>query len=241
MIIQACLNGGRMKDFNAAVPTTPDEIIADAAAAVKAGANELHIHIRDADGRETLKPDVVDATIAGVRKVCPGTLVGISTGHWIEKDDFRRRDYLQSIQVLPDYASVNMNEGDCEGVVRILRDRNVPIEVGMWVAADAKRAMEIGVESGALRYLIEIMSQEQANADEDLAGFDAILPTMEAKPVLLHGLNVTKWPLADLALSRGYSTRVGFEDGKLLPDGREAKSNAEIVAEAIRRKSGPKV
>lgn len=233
MIIQACLNGGRGKDFHAAVPTTLDEIVADARDVVRAGANELHVHVRDAQGRETLHPDVVDSTIVALRKACPGTAIGISTGHWIEKDDFRRRDYLQALSVLPDYASVNMNEGDCQGVCRILRDLDIHIEVGMWVAADAERCVELGLGGQVLRYLIEVMHQDEAKALAEVSAMEAVLAKAPPRPVLLHGLDVTKWPLVTLALSRGYSTRVGFEDGKLLPDAREADCNAAIVRAAV--------
>lgn len=235
MIVQACLNGGRGKDFHADVPTTPDEIVADARAAASAGANELHIHIRDAEGRETLKPDVVDATIAALRKACPGTGIGISSGHWIEKDDFRRRDYLGALSVLPDYASVNINEGDAQGVCRILARKGIGIEAGIWVAADAARFLQLGFTP--LRYLLEIMQQDHAEAEQEVSAIEGVLAGAPARPILLHGLNATKWPMVDLAFSRGYSTRVGLEDGKHLPDGSLASSNAVLVAAALARRN----
>jgi uncharacterized protein (DUF849 family) len=238
MIIQACLNGSRDKAYHAAVPATPEEIVRDAAAAVRAGANELHVHIRGEDGRETLKPDVVDKTIAALRKACPGTAIGISSGHWIEKDDFRRRDYLRGLTVLPDYASVNINEGDATGVCSILQDRGVGIEAGIWIAKDAERCLELGLAAPALRFLIEIMHQDREQALAEITAIDAVLARApRAKPVLLHGTDETVWALADRAIMRGQSTRVGFEDGKTLPDGSEAASNAAIVAAAVFRRA----
>ena len=56
-------------------------------------------------------------------------------------------------------------------------------------------------------------------------------------PLLLHGLDATAWELLDAAAARGYDTRVGFEDVLTLPSGAPAASNAELVAEAVRRAS----
>jgi uncharacterized protein (DUF849 family) len=56
MIVQACINGNRDRAFHPAVPVTRDEIVRDARAVVAAGAAEVHVHVRDADGRETLRP-----------------------------------------------------------------------------------------------------------------------------------------------------------------------------------------
>jgi uncharacterized protein (DUF849 family) len=236
MIVQACLNGRHDRSWHPRVPTTPEAIVADAAEVVRAGANELHIHIRGADGAETLRPDVVDETISGIRKACPGTLVGISTGVWIERDDARRRDYLRGLSVLPDYASVNVNEDDSAGVIALLVERGIGVELGIWVAEDAQRAIKHDLVRPCFRVLIEIMHQD---GDAALGEIDAIEGALAGAPqesVLVHGDKDQVWPLVDAAFARGYSTRVGLEDGKRLPDGTLAPSNAALVTAAIARR-----
>jgi len=54
----------------------------------------------------------------------------------------------------------------------------------------------------------------------------------------LHGMDATVWPLVDEAFRRGFSTRVGLEDGAALPDGSMAASNAALVAAAIDIRKG---
>ena len=66
MIVQACINGARPRDFHPRLPLTAEAMAADAAACVAAGAAELHIHPRCADGRESLA--AVDETVLAVRK-----------------------------------------------------------------------------------------------------------------------------------------------------------------------------
>ena len=93
MIIQACINGSRTRDFHPLLPLTMEAIARDAAATVAAGAAELHIHPHDVDGRESLL--AVEETIDAVRRACPGTLVGVSTGAWIEGDARRTREAIR--------------------------------------------------------------------------------------------------------------------------------------------------
>ena len=60
-MLQACLNGTRTRDEHPAVPLRADELAREAAASVAAGADALHLHPRDGDGRETMDPDACDA------------------------------------------------------------------------------------------------------------------------------------------------------------------------------------
>ena len=234
MIVQVCLNGARASSFHPAVPVTADAIACDAVAAVAAGAAEQHIHVRDADGRETLRPEFVDLTIAKLRRACPGTPIGISTGEWIEQDDGRRRAFIRNWSLTPDYASVNLVEADCAAVIAHLESRNIGIEAGIWTAADAARCLELNLAARALRLLFEINQQDHAEALSELAAIEKSLgEAAHSRPVLLHGYDATVWTFVATAFARGYSTRVGFEDGAALPDGRLAPSNAALVAAAV--------
>jgi uncharacterized protein (DUF849 family) len=237
MIVQACLNGARAVSFHPALPVTPDAIARDAVAAVAAGAAELHIHVRDEDSRETLRPEFVDITVEKLRRACPGTPVGISTGEWIEKDDGRRRDFIRNWSVLPDYASVNLVETDCAAVIENLKSRGIGIEAGIWTARDAARCLELNLVRDSLRLLFEINQQDKTEAFSELAAIEkTLVKAARLKPVLLHGVDATVWMFIEAAFARGYSTRVGLEDGRELPDGRIAPSNAALVDAAIELK-----
>jgi uncharacterized protein (DUF849 family) len=110
MIVQACLNGALSRDYHPRFPVTVDAIVEEAVDAVAAGAAELHLHVRGPDGAESLAPGAVDATRAALRSRLPGTLIGISTGAWIEKSDDRRLAMVAGWRELPDHASVNLGE-----------------------------------------------------------------------------------------------------------------------------------
>jgi len=232
MIVQACINGARRSDFHPKLPLTVDAMANDAAACVAAGAAELHIHPRGGDGRENLS--AVDATILAVRRACPGTLVGVSTGAWIEKDEAKTRSAIAGWRELPDYASVNLSENDAPAVIALLQARGVGVEAGLATAADAERFIGLPDPGRAFRILIEIGEQDFAAAQKIAEDIAAVLARANLRrPILLHGFDATVWPFVTLARQRRWSTRVGLEDCKHLPDGTIAPDNIALVAAAV--------
>jgi uncharacterized protein (DUF849 family) len=234
MIIQACLNGARAPDYHPRMPVGIEALVADGQDAVKAGAAELHLHVRGPDGVESLAPEHVDATITALRERLPGTLIGISTGAWIERDDDRRLVMIDGWRELPDHASVNLNEPGVPAVIERLYRRGVGVEAGLASVADAERLVRLELGRLCLRVLIEI---EEQTLDEAMSVADEILSVLALaelkKPILLHGFDDTVWPFVERAVREGFSTRVGLEDGSALPDGSVAPSNAELVRAAV--------
>lgn len=235
MIVQACLNGARSPDFHPRLPCTPETIAADAVAAVAAGAQEIHLHVRDTNGRETLAPVVVDPLIARVRALLPGTLIGISTGAWIERDDDRRLECIAGWRELPDYASVNLSEPGAPAVIERLRRRGVAIEAGLWSANDAARLASLDLAWHCLRVLVEIHAVDaaEATAETNSVLHEIWEGSNIRRPVLLHGRDQMAWQLVREAVAHRFSTRIGLEDTKHLPDGTEAADNAALVRVAL--------
>jgi uncharacterized protein (DUF849 family) len=239
MLVQACLNGARPSGYHAGLPLTPVALADDAAAVVRAGAAELHLHVRGPEGAESLAPDAVDATLDAVRAAVPGTLVGISTGAWIEGDPDRTLAAIAAWRHLPDHASVNLGEPAAPAVLQLLHRRGVGIEAGLAGPEDAERLLSLAPHPLALRILIEIEEQDLPTA---LARSDATLAILRAaqqpKPILLHGFDATMWAFVEQAARAGFSTRVGLEDGMTLPDISPAESNAALVAAAVQIMQG---
>jgi uncharacterized protein (DUF849 family) len=233
MIVQTCINGARSADFHPQLPLTAEAIARDGAACVAAGAAELHAHVRGLDGRESLAPEAMDRTILALRRACPGTLIGVSTGAWIENDDERTLAAIAGWTELPDYASVNLSEKAAPEVMQSLRQRGIGIEVGLASVADAERLVRLDRGSQVLRILIEISEQELAVALEVSDGIAAVLDRAGMRrAILLHGADATVWPFVHRAAEQRWSTRVGLEDGKELEDGTVASGNAALTAAA---------
>ena len=218
------------------MPVTPQELARDAAACRAAGADEFHIHPRNSRGLESFEPGDIAAALHAVRAVVPGVAVGISTRVGIVADPDERQRAFRSWLVLPDYVSVNLYEDDAPDVIRFMLKRGIGIEAGLATVADAERLVALPEASSCLRVLIEIEEQESAAAIRAAHGVIAILDRGGShSPRQLHGYDDCKWFLHAEALRLGLDQRIGLEDGKLMPDGRIAASNVELITAAIKR------
>jgi uncharacterized protein (DUF849 family) len=235
VLLKACLNGARSADQHPALPITVDAMVADAAACVAAGAGAIHLHPRDADGRESLAADIVDDTVRRVQAAC-GVPVGVATGAWVEPDP-EHRAALVGAWTAPGFASVNLSEPGAEAVMRALLDRGlVGIEAGVWSVADAERLAATGLAGALTRVLVEVIDVPREAAPGAARAIDAALDRLGVTaPRLHHGEEEATWPVLEQAVALGRDTRVGLEDTLLLPDGSPAAGNAELVALACRR------
>jgi len=232
VIVQACLNGARPNDFHPRLPLTAEAMAVDGASCVAAGSAELHLHPRGPDGQESLS--AVDATILAVRRACPGTLVGVSTGAWIENSEEQTRSCIASWRELPDYASVNLSEPDAPAIIELLHRRGIGVEAGLASVVDAERFIKLPDHGRVFRVLIEINEQNPGVARSIVDDIAAVLSRASMRrSILLHGFDATVWPFVELARRKRWSTRVGLEDGKHLPDGTTASENAALVAAAV--------
>jgi uncharacterized protein (DUF849 family) len=236
-MIQACLNGRRTREEHAAVPLTPDELAADAGRALAAGAAELHVHPRAADGRDTTEPGTVAATVRAIRAACPGVPLGLTTGLWTTDGDAERRQaFVEAWEELPDYASVNLSEPGSAELCALLARRGVGVEAGVWTLADARLLVERGL--APLRVLVETSDGGAEDPVAAAAEIDELLVRSGVTaPQLLHGAGADAWQVLDAAVALGHDVdvRIGLEDTTAMPDGSPARDNAQLVAEAARR------
>ena len=237
--VKACLNGGRSTAEHPAVPIAPAGLAAEAAAAVKAGAEAVHIHPRGSDTAESVLPADVGAAVAAVRRACPGIAIGVSTAMWITGDRAVRHAAVARWRDLPaasrpDFASVNLSEPGAAALLDALNAAGIDAEAGVWSAADARAVSQISPARGWLRILVEIIGAAAADA---AAQADRIMRQLDTSgvsaPWLLHGEGRTCWPLIRHAGRLGLATRVGLEDTLAGPDGDPVSGNAELVSLAL--------
>src|SRR5277367_1014102 len=221
MLIEAALNGARTRMDHPLVPCSPQELATAAKEAVAAGAGAAHFHVRGADARESLDADDVARAVSAVRAAIPGVPFGVSTGLWMVRDARERHDKVAAWKVWPDFASVNFNEEGGIALAEMLLAKGVGVEAGMGSVLATETFLQSKL-AGRCRWVL--LEPEQQEMDAGIA-----------LPIILHGVGRTAWELIDVAARRGYDTRIGLEDVLTLPDGSQAASNAELVAEAMKR------
>jgi uncharacterized protein (DUF849 family) len=232
-MLQACLNGGRNLEFHPALPLSADALAEDAEAVIASGAEQIHLHVRGSDGKESLHPDDVARTLAAVREAAPGVPVGLSTGWWIPPKGRARQEHIRAWQVLPDYVSINLIEEDSAEVIELAISKGIGVEAGIWSPADAEKFIALPRARDCLRALIEINEQDLPAAMKACRGVMTILDRAAiGLPRLLHGLDATTWDIYRETLARSIDARIGLEDGKYLPDGTVAAGNAALIRAA---------
>jgi uncharacterized protein (DUF849 family) len=218
-----------------------DELLADLSECIQAGAVGVHLHVRDEAGAETLDPERVNFVASRVRGLAAelGTTVeiGLTTGAWILPQLTERLAMIREWEGV-DCATVNLSEDGFEQVMQTLVDIGVGVDVGLW----APRELDLLIASGYLPVAQRVSIELEPGDPYFLQG----TPSGVAKRVndalddagsdcrrLTHGMNAWTWPLVEEAFRLGHDTRVGFEDSILLPDGRTADRNADLVRTAV--------
>ena len=108
VIICCAINGGLQgKEYNAAIPETPEEIADSVHGAYQAGASMVHVHARDPEnlpgGARTVEQ--WNEVTRRIRERCPDIIINNTTGGGPGMTDAER---LASLDAMPDVASLNL-------------------------------------------------------------------------------------------------------------------------------------
>ncbi|WP_224386582.1 3-keto-5-aminohexanoate cleavage protein [Pseudonocardia sp. ICBG1293] len=229
--VQVALNGD---SDHPAMPRTPADIAADAAACVVAGATVLHLHAFDDEGVETLAEQEVGRTLRAVRARCPGVPVSMTTFAQIEPDPARRLATVAAWDELPDLVPANQGEDGITELTDLLVARGVGVEACVFSVADVERFLERGRHDRFVRIVVEPMEPEPSAACDHAVRMESLLAENGvALEQVQHGMGAATWPVLRQAVQRGHGFRIGLEDTGELPDGRVAAGNPELVEAAL--------
>ena len=227
------------------LPTSLDELVAEARACEAAGAAMIHVHVRDDDHAPTLDPvrlrDTVQALRAGT-----GLIVQLSTGGSVH-DPLEAR--LAVLDAGPDSCSLTcgtVNFGDdvflnpwpfmVELYERARSARVVPefelFDLGQ-VASLARLLRERGLPFGGrvhADFVLGVPGGLPATVPGLVAGVQALPP--EVTSWSATGIGRGHLPILAASLALGGHLRVGMEDNLFHSAGRPVTGNAELVARA---------
>lgn len=244
--VTVALNGARkVKSDHPNVPVTIEEIAVSSAACFAAGADELHLHVRDKDQMHSLDPGLYREAMAAVTEAAPGLEIQITTeaaGIYGVEAQF---DTVK--QLVPAAASVSVRE--------MARDDRVARRLYGF-------AKDAGVHLQHILYNEEDVHQYRAwLANGVIAPIqrDVLLvlgsyePPKDAQPYTLPGLlnslgdDVSSWTVCafgpteqrvarDVLRMNGH-VRVGFENNVHRENGGLLCDNAESVSLVVQHAS----
>ncbi|MEM8791471.1 MAG: 3-keto-5-aminohexanoate cleavage protein [Pseudomonadota bacterium] len=219
------------------IPLTVPEIALEAAACQRAGADAIHLHVRDAEGGHSLDAGLCREAMAAVRETAPGLEIQITTE---SAGRFEVADQLACLEALrPAEASA--------GVREILRDTALAPRFYGFAAEAGVRLQHIlydltdveslraayasGLVPEGMREAIFVLGQYAPPTTGQPADLD---PLLEAAEDLVLDWMVCAFGPNELAclteaMRRGGHARVGFENNIHLPDGTVAETNAQLV------------
>jgi uncharacterized protein (DUF849 family) len=243
-VITAALTGPiATKADNPALPTSPKEIAAAAAAAYQAGATVVHVHVRDEQGWPTADLDIARRTVGLIEDSC-SALVQLSTGVGLDVP-FEAREAL--VLARPRMATLNVcsmtfGRGEFrnppDGVRRLaakMRELDIKPEVEIYDTGHLNVAFALhaeGLLADPLQFSIVLGVSGGAPATpESLLGIVSRLPPDAIWQVIAIGR--ANLPMTAIGLAMGGNARTGMEDTVMLRKGVPANSNAELVERLV--------
>ena len=107
------------------------------------------------------------------------------------------------------------------------------IEAGLLRLADAEAFVRSGLANRCVRVLVEPLDADPQAATAHASAMEEVLfGARIALEQVHHGDGIASWAVNARALGRGHGIRTGLEDAPVLPDGRPAHDNAELVRAA---------
>lgn len=237
------------KGDNPHVPVTPEEIAADAARCVAAGASIVHLHARDEAGVPTHRREVYAEIVAKVKEQCGDVIVCVSTSGRRASEFEQRAEVLELADDLaPDLASLTLGSlnfpkqasvNDPTTIQRLaerMRERGIVPELEVFdlgMVDYARYLLERGVLAPQLIFNILLGNLGTLAATPlNLATVVQSLPAGAAWAAA--GVGRFQLPMNALGVVTGGHVRVGLEDNLWLDTERtQPADNLSLVERVV--------
>lgn len=256
IIISAALTGAATNRSHCPdIPYTPEEIGEEARRAVEAGASIVHIHAREDNGIPSWRTEVFESIQQEVRQRCPDVIINYSTGA-IGLSVEERTAHLPVTQ--PEMAAFNMgsmnyaifskrrkqfiwnavfeNSFDTmKAVVQTMNENGICPEMecfdtGHIRNAEPLREMGLIPDNACYSLVMGVLGGIPATPENLIHQTKQVPDGAFWQAIVISRM---QWKLCAQAAILGGNVRVGLEDNFYLPNGEMAKSNGELVDQAV--------
>ena len=236
-------NGARRsKADHPALPMTLPEIVRTARACQAAGADGLHLHLRDAQGQHLLDAGAYRAALSELRHAVPGMAVQITTeAAGLYAPPHQRAVALDAGADLVSVALREMaappHDTTAPAFYAACAERGVAVQHILYDAGDfdlLDRLVPPGLSGAPGLQMIFVLGRYSAGQESDPRDLDAFLDRLaqRATPAdwAVCAFGRAETACLEAAHAAGGKLRVGFENNLLNGDGTPARDNADRVA-----------
>jgi len=247
--IMVAPNGARLQqDEHEALPLIKDDIVNTALMCKNAGANAIHLHVRDDEFKHVLDVNRYQETIAAIRKQCKDDFVIQATTEAVGM--YEPDEMISLIKALkPQATSVAIKEllpsidnkielDNAKAFYKFSRDENIGVQHILYSSDDLKRFHKlleqevITGEEHSILFVLGRYAKGQRCETTDLIPFLETLKTLKLESSvnwMLCAFGEMEIPALVAASVLGGHCRIGFENSRVLPTGVKAKNNASQV------------
>ena len=237
-------NGARLgKSDHPAIPLTLDEIVETARSCHTAGADGLHLHLRDAQGNHVLDSGLYREALAELNRATPGMAIQITT----EAVGIYGADQQRDVALNSGAAMVStsirevMADSDVRTALRFFKDAEaagISIQTILYDLDDLallRRVMTPEMFDVPERQILFVLGRYLTNRDSQPADLQPFLDWKAVEnwhpdwAVCAFGRGETA--CLQRAHAKGGKLRVGFENSIWSQDGTPARDNAQRVRE----------
>jgi len=236
--IMVAPNGARRgKVDHPALPITTDDIVATATACHAAGADALHLHVRDAQGAHTLDADRYLEALAALEAVLPDMPVQITTESAGVFDVAAQLTCLQDVK--PRWASISVREiarspDLADSVYGTCAENDTKVQHIIYntddiaLLADWRAQGSVRPNQSVVIFVLGRYTQGQISNPNDLAPF--LEHWHSGAPWMVCAFGQQEHQCLTHAARHGGTLRVGFENNMTDAHGRPYADNAASVA-----------
>jgi len=229
----------RGKADHPALPLTLPEIVETARDCHHAGADGLHLHLRDAEGRHLLDAGAYREALAELRRAVPGMAVQVTTeAAGAYAPPHQRAVALGAGADLVSVALREMaaEETEAPGFYAACAEQGIAVQHILYDAGDfdlLARLVPEGLRDAPGLQLIFVLGRYSAGQESDARDLGPFLDRLAARAVpadwALCAFGRAETECLRAAHAAGGKLRVGFENSLWHADGRVARDNAGRV------------
>ena len=245
LIITCAIVGAELTKHNYPyIPITPEEIAESAQRAVEAGANIIHLHVRDEEGKPSQRVAVFEEVTNKIRERCE-CILQYSTGGAVGTTLEER---CAPLKLKPEMATLSMGtmnfgpdifentENTIRTISKAIQDNGVMPELeifdyGMMETADRYIKKKYIPE----RFHIDFVLGVPGGMSGKIKNLNFLVDRLRSGQTwTVAGVGRFQLPLTAHAICMGGHVRVGLEDNVYYRKGEFAKSNAQFVERVVR-------